>query len=253
MWKRFSDATLIPTATAQTDRAGPRMDVDIYSNHLLNGLPRVERKAIALLTTIVDLPQSRVIMPAGEDARFVFFPLDGMISLLMVMQDGKAVETATVGREGGIGLMSAFGPYHSIVRAVASVPTIVARIPAQAFCTFAETYPSIGIMARAYNEVLLKQATVTAACNGLHQIAARFCRRILQSCDRADSHVVPLTQETLSEMLGVRRTSVTDVASRLQNEGIISYARGIITVLDFDKLKQISCECYDTLRVPELA
>ena len=229
------------------------MHRDIYANRLLNGLPRQDIDALEPLLTVVDLAQGVVIMPADEDARFVFFPLSGMISLVMVMLDGKAIETATVGREGGVGLMSAFGIYRANVRAIIQLPTVAARASASDFRIFAATHPSVCLMSLSYNDVLLRQATVTAACNGLHHVEARFCRWILQTRDRAESNVITLTQEFLSEMLGVRRTSVTEVASRLQAMGLISYARGTITIRDVEGLKRLSCECYETLRVQELA
>ncbi len=95
--------------------------------------------------------------------------------------------------------------------------------------------------------MLLSQARVTAACNALHSIEARFCRWLLQSADRAASETVPLTQEFLAEMLGVRRTSVTEVASKVQAAGAITYSRGVIKILDRPALLRISCECYETL------
>ena len=223
----------------------------VFDNKLLNALPRQDTEAMVSLLTIVDLAQGEVVMPAGEDAKFAFFPLNGMISLVMVMLDGKAIETATVGREGGVGLMSAFGPHLAKVRAIIQLPTIAARIAASTLRAFASAHPAVGAMALSYNEMLLTQATVTAACNGLHPIEARFCRWILQTRDRAESDIIPLTQEFLSEMLGVRRTSVTEVASRMQALGVISYARGTIIVRDVAALKKLSCECYETLRIHE--
>src|SRR5258708_36378245 len=98
-----------------------------------------------------------------------------------------------------------------------------------------------------YNEALLAQARITAACNLSHSVEARFCRWLLQSRDRAESDIVPLTQEFLSEMLGVRRTSVTEVAIKMQEAGAISYSRGVIKIVHLQKLKYISCECYETL------
>src|SRR3979490_2658210 len=98
------------------------------------------------------------------------------------------------------------------------------------------------------NEGLLTQARITAACNALHHIEARFCRWLLQTRDRAESDTIMLTQEFLSEMLGVRRTSVTEVASRIQADGAISYSRGLIKILDLEALKAMSCECYEALR-----
>jgi CRP-like cAMP-binding protein len=99
------------------------------------------------------------------------------------------------------------------------------------------------------NEGLLTQARVSAACNAMHQIEARFCRWLLQTRDRAESDTIPLTQEFLAEMLGVRRTSVTKVATRIQAAaGAISYSRGVIKIIDLEAVKAMSCECYDTLR-----
>ena len=96
--------------------------------------------------------------------------------------------------------------------------------------------------------MLLTQARVTAACNALHKVEARFCRWLLQTRDRAESDTLALTQEFLSEMLGVRRTSVTEVAQKIQEAGAISYSRGVIKIIDLDALKTMSCECYETLR-----
>jgi CRP-like cAMP-binding protein len=98
------------------------------------------------------------------------------------------------------------------------------------------------------NEVLLLQARVTAACNALHPIESRFCRWLLQSADRAQSDVVELTQMFLAEMLGVRRTSVTDVASHIQKTGAITYTRGVIRIVDRKALESSACECYQRLR-----
>jgi hypothetical protein len=99
-----------------------------------------------------------------------------------------------------------------------------------------------------YNEVLLTQARVNAACNALHQVEARFCRWLLQTGDRAESDTIMLTQEFLAEMLGVRRVSVSEVASKIQAAGAISYSRGVIKIIDLEAVKAMACECYETLR-----
>jgi CRP-like cAMP-binding protein len=134
------------------------------------------------------------------------------------------------------------------VRAVVQLAGILARIPAPQFRKIIVSSPAISNLCIRYNETLLMQARVTAACNLSHSVEARFARWLLQSRDRAESDIVPLTQEYLSEMLGVRRTSVTEVAIKMQGAGAISYSRGIIRIVDLEKLKEISCECYDTLR-----
>ena len=127
------------------------------------------------------------------------------------------------------------------------MPIACSRIAAAHFRSAAAASDSIRNLCIRYNEVLLSQARVTAACNALHSIEARFCRWLLQCADRAASDTVPLTQEFLAEMLGVRRTSVTEVASKVQAAGAITYSRGVIKILDRPALLRMSCECYETL------
>ena len=114
-----------------------------------------------------------------------------------------------------------------------------------------ETSKALRSICIEYNETLLAQARITAACNALHLIEERFCRWLLQTSAVTDSMSVHLTQEFLSEMLGVRRTSVTEVAKKLLDLGIIAYARGVINILDLDALKARSCECFENLREQE--
>jgi CRP-like cAMP-binding protein len=143
--------------------------------------------------------------------------------------------------------MAALGLYKSLVRVVVQMPMACSRIAAGHFRTVATNSEPVRNLGIRYNEVLLSQARVTAACNALHSIEARFCRWLLQCADRAASDTVPLTQEFLAEMLGVRRTSVTEVASKVQSAGAITYSRGVIKILDREALMRTSCECYETL------
>jgi CRP-like cAMP-binding protein len=216
-------------------------------NTMLLSLPRDQYKSLAPHLTTQSLSQGLVVMEAGEEFDFVYFPHYGMLSLLAVLKDGKAIETATVGREGVVGAMSGLGLYKSMVRVVVQLPLGVSKISASHFRKVAAGSEAVRNMCIQYNEVLLSQARVTAACNALHAIEARFCRWLLQSADRAGGDVVQLTQEFLAEMLGVRRTSVTEVASRIQATGAIAYSRGVIKIVDRQALEQISCECYQTL------
>jgi CRP-like cAMP-binding protein len=127
------------------------------------------------------------------------------------------------------------------------MPCTCSRITAPQFRNLAAASDPIRNLSIRYNEILLSQARVTAACNALHSIEARFCRWLLQSADRAASDTVNLTQQFLAEMLGVRRTSVTEVASKVQGAGVITYSRGVIKILDRSALLRASCECYQTL------
>jgi CRP-like cAMP-binding protein len=216
-------------------------------NKLLAALPRHEFDLLAPNLTTVPLQQAAVLAEPGDEFDHIYFPESGMLSLLAVLRDGKAIETATVGREGVVGAMAGLGLYKSLVRVVVQLPITVSRIPASQFRKAASQSEAIRNMCIQYNEVLLSQARVTAACNALHVVEARFCRWLLQSADRAESDTVALTQEFLAEMLGVRRTSVTEVASKIQAAGAINYSRGQITILKRSALEKTSCECYQTL------
>ena len=224
------------------------IDPGPLSNKLLAALPRNDFQHLFSHLASVVLAQGDVVYEAGDEVDQVYFPLSGMISLLVVMQDGKAIETATVGREGTVGAMSGVGLHTSKVRAVAQLPMVASKLSATALRRLAASSRPIADLCIGYNEVLLKQARVTAACNALHKVEARFCRWLLQTRDRAESDTLALTQEFLSEMLGVRRTSVTEVAQKVQETGAISYSRGVIKIIDLDALKAMSCECYETLR-----
>jgi CRP-like cAMP-binding protein len=210
-------------------------------------LPRSQFNLLVPHLTLATLAQSAVIYETGDEVDQVYFPHNGMFSLLAVMRDGKAIETATVGREGVVGAMAGLGLYTSLVRVVVQLPLTATKIASPQFRKAAAASEAIRDLCIHYNEVLLTQARITAACNALHPVEARFCRWLLQSADRAASDTVTLTQELLAEMLGVRRTSVTEVAGKMQHEGVISYSRGVIRILDRDGLQRLSCECYETL------
>jgi CRP-like cAMP-binding protein len=216
-------------------------------NKLLAALPRHQFDLLVSHLTAVSLQQGEILVEPGDEFDQVYFPHNGMLSLLAVLRDGKAIETATVGREGVVGAMAGLGLYKSLVRVVVQLPIMVGKIPASQFRKVASQSDAVRNMCIQYNEVLLSQARVTAACNALHVVEARFCRWLLQSADRAESDTVALTHEFLAEMLGVRRTSVTEVASKMQAAGAINYSRGQITILKRSVLESMSCECYQTL------
>jgi CRP-like cAMP-binding protein len=218
------------------------------ANKLLAALPKRDIEVLKAHLTIVQMAQGTLLFHVDDEIDQVYFPLNGMISLLVVLKNGNAVETATVGREGVVGAMAGLGPHKSRVRGVIQLAGVVARIPAVYFRKATAQSAAVLSLCIRFNETLLSQARVTAACNLSHSVEARFCRWLLQCRDRVESDTVALTQEFLSEMLGVRRTSVTEVAIKMQGAGAISYSRGIIKIDDLQKLKDFSCECYETLR-----
>lgn len=220
---------------------------DHMDNRLLAALPREHFNILAPHLTTATYAQNSVLLETGDEVDQVYFPNGGMLSLLAVMRDGKAIETATVGREGVVGAMAGLGLYRSMVRVVVQLPTTTTKISSAQFRKAVAASEPLRNMCIQYNEVLLTQARITAACNALHPVEERFARWLLQSADRAGSNTVPLTQELMSEMLGVRRTSVTEVAGKVQAAGLISYSRGVIKILNRDALEKTSCECYQTL------
>jgi CRP-like cAMP-binding protein len=216
-------------------------------NKLLASLPRSDFDMLAPHMTTSSLPQGQIAYEAGAEVDYIYFPHGGMFSLLAVMRDGKAIETATVGREGVVGAMAGLGLYQSMVRTIVQLPLHASKIAAAPFRRAVGTSNVLRDLCVRYNEVMLTQARVTAACNALHQVDERFARWLLQSADRAAGDPLMLTQELLAEMLGVRRTSVTEVARRMQEKGVITYSRGVIKILDRPALERLSCECYGTL------
>jgi CRP-like cAMP-binding protein len=178
----------------------------------------------------------------------VYFPSGGIISLLAVMRQGEAIEIATIGREGTVGSLSGLGPRRSHTRSVVQVSGSALRIPAARFRAAAEDSAAVRDIIVRYGEMLLIQVQQTAACNALHDVEARLSRWLLQARDRLDGSMIRLTHEFLSQMLGVRRTTVTVVANALQEAGLIRYHRGEIEIVNPSGLQARACECYEAIR-----
>ena len=190
------------------------------------------------------LDQGSMLHEQGSQIERVYFPNSGMVSLLAVMEHGNAVETATIGREGAIGAMSGLGPRHAFTRAVVQMSGSAYQITTARFQEIVKKSAAIREVIVRHNEVLLAQVQQSAACNALHDAESRFCRWLLQSRDRSDSDIVPITQEFLAQMLGVRRTTVNLVAQSLQDSGLLRYRRGRIEIVDREALEERACECY---------
>jgi CRP-like cAMP-binding protein len=196
----------------------------------------------------VTLQQGTLLHEQGERIEHVYFPHQGLVSLLAVMHHGHAVETATIGREGAIGWLTAFGPRRSHARAVVQVAGTASRIASPRFRAAVEKSATMRHVLAVYGERMLIQVQQTAACNALHDVEARLSRWLLEARDRLDSDTIELTHEFLSQMLGVRRTTVTVVAHMLQQAGLIRYRRGHINIVDRRGLEARACECYEAVR-----
>ncbi len=217
-------------------------------NLLLASLSNSDFAIVQPWLSAMALKQGTLLQEAGEAIESVYFPHSGMLSLLAVMTNGIAIELATVGRESAAGAMAGVGLNQAIARTVVQMPGHGSRISTQHFFNAVSGSDSLRDLVIRHNEGLMAQVQYTAACNSLHKLEARLCRWILQTRDRADSDDLPLTQEFLAEMLGVRRTTVTIVAQLLQQSGLIRYHRGHIKIVDRAGLEKSSCECYRSIR-----
>jgi CRP-like cAMP-binding protein len=222
-------------------------------NRLLDTLPDDALSALEPDLKRVTLPQGTLCFGPGDPIDHVYFPHSGMISLLITTGDGEMVETSSIGREGAVGLHSALGDRLSFTRAIVQIPGQFSVIAAKRFEQAAGRNTAVKDLVIRYTEVLWAEAQQTAACNAVHDGASRLCRWLLQSADRTGSHQLPLTQEFLAEMLGVRRTTVTLLAQELQKNGVLRYSRGKITILDRSALEARACECYRVIKHGNLA
>ena len=224
------------------------IDPDPRSNKLLAALPPQDLQFLIPHFVTMKLAQGTILCEPGDDVADVYFPLSGAVSLLVVMRDGKAIETGTVGRVGIVGAMSGIAPCKWQVRAIAQLPMFAGKIASAELSKAVSSSKAIADLCLRSNEGLLTQARIGAACNAVHRLEARFCRWLLQTRDAAESDTIVLTHEFLAQILGVRRTSLTEVANKIQAAGAISYSRGVIKMTDLDALRAMACECYETLR-----
>jgi len=221
-------------------------------NRLLAALPRELFELIKRDFKETLLAQGQAIYEPGEQIDQIYFPQSGMISLLVVAKNGGAIETATIGREGAVGLHGAMGKRVSFTRATIQISGKFSVIRATAFAQSVQDHTPVRDLIARYTEVLWAEAQQIAACNAAHDAPARLCRWLLQSADRVGSDYLPLTQELIAQMLGVRRTTVTLLAQSLQRKGVIKYARGHITILDREHLQRCACECYGVMQQEKL-
>lgn len=217
-------------------------------NRLLAALPPADFGLVSAHLTPVELERGRLLYDPGDRIDAVYFPQDGVISLMTLMENGAAIESATIGREGALGLMAAVSPRQSLSRAIVQTPCSACRITANALHDAWEKSARIREMIDNHNEALFGHAIQSVACNALHSVEARFCRWLLTCHDRISSDTVALTQEFLADMLGVQRTTVTAVARALQEKGFIRYRRGVVDIMDRSGLEAMTCECYDAIR-----
>ena len=218
-------------------------------NHLLQVLPEDVRSRVFPQLELVPLPLGYVLYESGACLDHVYFPTNSIVSLLYVMKDGASAEIAVVGNEGVVGVALFMGGETTPNRAVVQSAGSAYRLKSQVLkYEFGQSGALQHLFLR-YTQSLLTQMAQTAACNRHHTVEQQLCRWLLMSLDRLHSNNLTMTQELISNMLGVRREGVTESAGKLQAQGIIQYTRGRITVVDRPKLERICCECYRVVKL----
>jgi len=214
------------------------------SNYLLASLHPDKMAALLPHLKVLELPQETVLYERGDTIKVVYFPHHGVISLVVDLASGDMIEAAMVGRDSVAGGSSAFDDQISLNRAIVQVAGRASALDVEHFRAFAAQSETFRAKLARHEQFILAQAQQSAACNAAHTLEARLsrCRDLLGSED------IPLAQEFLGQMLGVRRTSVSIVAHTLQQAGLIRYRRGHIRVLDLEGLQESACECYQTLK-----
>ena len=221
---------------------------DPRMNQLLAALPAPEWARWQPLLELVDMPLGKVLYESGATLSHVYFPINSIVSLLYVMENGASAEIAIVGNEGLVGISLFMGGESTPSRALVQSAGQGYRLKAHAMKDeFNRAGPVLHLLLR-YTQALITQMTQTAVCNRHHSLDQQLCRWLLLSLDRLDGADLVMTQELIANMLGVRREGVTEGALKLQEAGLIRYHRGHITVLDRPRLEQRTCECYAVVK-----
>jgi CRP-like cAMP-binding protein len=222
----------------------PQTDHDQRSNQLLDALAPASRERIDPHLEPVPFKLGAMVCDAGGLLKHAYFPTGSVLSLLTVLENGAAIETANIGREGAFGLFAAMYSRVSFNRCIVQLEGHTVRCPIELLqheFTISEHVRNLFV---SYSETLLSQVQQTVACNSMHTTEERMCRWLLMMHDRAEGESLPYTHEFLSHILGANRKSVTLAAQSMQSAGLISYHRGTIQVLDRAGLEKASCECY---------
>lgn len=241
---RFSAGTDPKWTMGATQMSKAQTDHDLRSNQLLDALAPDSRRRIAPHLEPVEFKLGAMVCDAGGLLKHAYFPSGSVLSLLTVLENGAAIETANIGREGAFGLFAAMYSRVSFNRCIVQLEGHTIRCPIELLQHEFETSEHVRNLFVSYSETLLSQVQQTVACNSMHTTEERMCRWLLMMHDRAEGEALPYTHEFLSHILGANRKSVTLAAQSMQAAGLISYRRGRIQILDRVGMEKASCECY---------
>jgi CRP-like cAMP-binding protein len=216
-------------------------------NEILLGLPRKECDAVFSDLDFVEMRTHDLLNEMGQPIEYCYFVNNGLASILNVTGDGKSVEVGLTGKEGFVGLPLVVGLKTSATRVVVQIDGTAYRISAANIVRVLRKCSQLEKMLNRYSQELGMQSMQVAACNRLHEVPERLARWLLMSQDRIGGDSIPLTQEFLAHMLGTRRASVTVGAGILQKAGLITYTRGMVTIVNRSNLEDAACECYEVI------
>jgi CRP-like cAMP-binding protein len=222
-------------------------DSQLTSNRLVAALPEMERELLGASAQLVDLPRKVVLYDANTPIEDVYFLVDGIASVLTVMADGTAVETATIGREGMIGMARFHGVDITAEQAMMQVSGRGYKVDAHTFTELLPKLPALTAILHRFSVVMFTLAAQNSGCNRKHSIEQRCCRWLLMVYERLGRDSFDLTHDFIAQMLGVRRASVTETLGLFERRGLIEMGRGRIRVVDHAGLQACCCECYSII------
>ncbi len=217
-------------------------------NHLLAALPAGDYERLLPQLELFPLRLGWAVYEAGAHPGYVYFPTTAIVSLLYVLENGSSAEIAITGNDGLVGIALFMGGESTPSRAVVQSAGYGYRLGAASLKSEFRRGGELQHLALRYTQALITQMAQTAVCNRHHSVEQQLCRWLLLSLDRLPSNEIVMTQELIANMLGVRREGITEAAGKLQQDGVIRYSRGRITVLDRPKLESRVCECYAVVR-----
>ena len=217
-------------------------------NKLLAALPASDYERLVPHLKLVSLPLRKVLYEAGEPITQVYFPDQAMVSIVTTMEDASTVEVGIVSNEGMVGIPVILGDNTTTTTSFVQVAGAAMQINADVLRAEFNRGGAIQSLLLRYVQAVYSELAQTAACNRLHTLDERLARWLLTVSDRLESEDFPLTQEFISQMLGVRRSGVTVAASTLSRAGMISYQRGHISILNREDLEATSCECHQVIQ-----
>jgi CRP-like cAMP-binding protein len=220
----------------------------VKPNLLLSSLPADDFELIRPGLRQVELVYETVLVAAGEKIQHVYFPESGVISLVVTLADGAMVESAMIGRDSVFGALAALDGSISLTSAIVQQSGTASVLEVSKLRAASQQSEPFRTLIMRHMQVLYAQAQQSVACNAIHPVQSRASRWLLRMRDLCGSDTFFVTQEFLAQMLGVKRNSVSIVASEMQDAGFIRYNRGRVEITDLNGLRACSCECYETIK-----